>query len=110
EKVTGQTMKFKDPDDHTNGLKDYEREFIRKMVGLHKESIVRFIKKKMSSGQIKGYKTAEEWYNKEYKPHELNLPVMKKNTGNFLAEGSLKGAMAGISKDASDFLEITPAG
>jgi hypothetical protein len=108
EKVKVKTMRFKDPNDTTNGLKDYERKFIRESVRLHKESIIRFIGKRIINNHIKGYKNAEEWYEKEFKAYELNLPVTRKNSSDFFAEGSIRSAMSSISHEATDFLELKP--
>lgn len=110
EKVEIQIMKFKDPNNKTNGLKDYERKFIRESVAIHKKSILRFIKKKIQIGEIKGFNTAEDWYKQEYESNELNLPAMKKSSSNLIAEGSVKNAVGTMVSETYDFLEITPAG
>jgi hypothetical protein len=102
--------KFKDPNDLKNGLQAYERKFIQSMVAYHKKSIIRFIGKKIQDKEISSelYKSPEDWYEAKYKNQELLMPVMRKLSGNFIAEGKVKNAFTSALEEGNDFLEITP--
>jgi hypothetical protein len=110
DKVDADVMKFKDPDDTTNGLKEFERKFIRDTIELHKKSIVELIDKKILNGEIDAvtYQSGEDWYNQEFKATERLLPVMRKSSGTQNAEGNILGALKTSAMEASDFLEIGP--
>jgi len=110
EMVDVNIRKFKDPDDLSNGLKDYERKFIKGIVAYHKKSIIRLIGKKIESREISSdvYKSSEDWYNAKYKNQELLMPVMRKKSGNFLAEGNVKNAFSSALEEGNQFLEVTP--
>lgn len=110
EKVQVNTLKFKDPEDNTNDLLDFEREFIRETIALHKESIVRFIDRKIINGEIDAslYKDGETWYEKEYSGSERNLPVMGKKSEATLVEGKFIESVKTNMVEAGNFLEIVP--
>lgn len=100
-KFTGQTvdanlLRMQDPDDTANGLQQWEREFIREVVGIMKDSIVRFIDKRIDDGVLSNYKTGEEWYAEHYKSQELLLPVLRKDFISKLFGGGVKDIKEGI--------------
>lgn len=106
--VDANIVKLKDPDDTSNGLKDFERKFIRVIIAMHRKSIVDFINRKIENGEIDAqvYQDGDDWYQKEYQHAERLLPVMAKSSGTQVMEGDFWNSVKTSAMEAGDFLEI----
>lgn len=98
ESMEAQTLSMKNPDDMSNGLQPYEREFIREVVGLMRTSIERFIDKRIDDGVLTNYKSGKEWYEEHYKTQELLLPVLRKDFLTKLFDGGIKNLKEGLNE------------
>lgn len=103
EPVEVNILKFKDPDDTRNNLTPAERVFVRKMIALHKDSLVRLMDKKIKDGLNKDFASGIEWYEKKYKSQELLLPVTRKSSSEIFSSGEFK---EGGSAWLEDFTNI----
>lgn len=108
--VEVQVMRFKDPNDTSNNLTQAERIFIREMIELHKESLIRMMDKKINDGLEKGYASGAEWYEKRYKSQELLIPVTRKSSSELLANGEIKASVDSFMDDFTNVYNLNDQG